>query len=196
MTGLAVLVGLFSLRYVMNEISWAPLELQANMAAHPDTFVFHAIFASIALLIGPWQFVPSLRQRHPKLHRWMGRTYLLCCLVAGLCAYPIALGSYAGPVAAWGFSGLATAWLATGTFAYMAIRRRNITRHREWMIRSYALTLAAVTLRAYLPLPSLFGMDHTEGYAAISWVCWVPNLIIAEILIRREQISSYQRAAH
>lgn len=183
MTALAALIGLFSLRYTLNDLNWAPPELRANMAANRIFFVGHALVASVALLIGPWQFVESIRRRYRHIHRGLGRIYLACCLVAGLSAYPIAFDTYAGPVAVWGFSGLATGWLVTGAFAYAAIRRRDIARHREWMIRSYALTLAAITLRAYLPVPELFGIGHTEGYALITWACWLPNLLAAEILI-------------
>ena len=60
--------------------------------------------------------------------------------------------------------------------------------HREWMVRSYALILAAVTLRIYAPF--LEGsLGEQDGYALVAWVSWVPNLVAAEWLIRR----SYRR---
>jgi hypothetical protein len=54
------------------------------------------------------------------------------------------------------------------------------------MIRNYALTFAAVTLRIYLPLmtPFLFHGDFLAAYRTISWLCWVPNLAIAEWIIK------------
>jgi hypothetical protein len=55
------------------------------------------------------------------------------------------------------------------------------------MIRSYALTLAAVTLRLYLPSSQLAGLPFTVAYPAISWLCWVPNLLIAEWFVRARQ---------
>ena len=61
---------------------------------------------------------------------------------------------------------------------------RRFDEHRAWMIRSFALTFAAVTLRIYLPLIPLTDMPFIEGYRAISFLCWVPNLVIAELYIR------------
>jgi hypothetical protein len=51
------------------------------------------------------------------------------------------------------------------------------------MIRSFALTFAAVTLRLYLPFPMIWGFEFIEGYRIIAWLCWVPNLLIAELWI-------------
>ena len=48
------------------------------------------------------------------------------------------------------------------------------------MLRSYALTLAAVTLRVYLPLSQIYGIDFIAAYQAIAWLCWVPNLVIVD----------------
>ena len=56
------------------------------------------------------------------------------------------------------------------------------------MIRNFALTLAAVTLRNYMPLMLLaFGPSFRQSYVTVSWLCWVPNLLVAEWLVRRPQ---------
>ena len=59
------------------------------------------------------------------------------------------------------------------------------------MIRSFALTFAAVTLRLYLPLVPLLGISFVDGYRAISFLAWVPNLIVAELYLR----GAFSRAA-
>ncbi|WP_235634830.1 DUF2306 domain-containing protein [Bacillus mycoides] len=88
-----------------------------------------------------------------------------------------------------GFIGGVT--LLTGvTSAYKALNRvknKKIQDHRNWMIRNYSLTFAAVTLRIWLPLfVLLFGLEHFElSYAVIAWLAWMPNLIIAELFIRQ-----------
>ena len=61
---------------------------------------------------------------------------------------------------------------------------RRIAEHRRWMIRSFALTFAAVTLRLYLPIFPLLGVSFLDGYRAVSFLSWVPNLIVAEIYLR------------
>ena len=53
------------------------------------------------------------------------------------------------------------------------------------MVRNFSLTFAAVTLRLYIPLILLFGVEFAVGYAMIAWLCWVPNLVVAQWLIRR-----------
>jgi uncharacterized membrane protein len=135
-----------------------------------------------ALLAGPWQFSEKLRVRRLNLHRWLGRFYLL----------EVALGSIAGfatkeglPTHV-GFGMLAVLWFFTGLQAYRMVRRGNIVAHREWMIRNFALTLAAVTLRNYMGL-MLFGLHWSfrATYITVSWLCWVPNLLIAEWMVRR-----------
>jgi hypothetical protein len=76
----------------------------------------------------------------------------------------------------------------TSLAAYLHIRNRNIAAHRDWMIRSYALTLAAVTLRIYLPASQIAGIDFMLAYPAIAWLCWVPNLAVAEWLVRSKRV--------
>ena len=80
---------------------------------------------------------------------------------------------------------MAVLWLASTGLGWVAIRRGERTLHREWMMRSYALTLAAVTLRIYVPLTQIAGLPFEDAYRAIAWLCWVPNLLLAEWLIRR-----------
>jgi len=55
------------------------------------------------------------------------------------------------------------------------------------MIRSYALTVAAITLRSYLPLMLVAGVPLAMSYPLVAWVCWIPNLLFAEWLIRRRK---------
>ena len=83
-------------------------------------------------------------------------------------------------MAHFGFGMLAVVWLAATATAYAHIRARRIAAHRAWMLRSYALTLAAVTLRIYLPASQMLGVSYDAAYPAIAWLCWVPNLIVVE----------------
>jgi hypothetical protein len=81
-----------------------------------------------------------------------------------------------------GFTLLALAWLYTGWMAYSAIRRRDIKSHRRWMVRNFSLTFAAVTLRVYLGLALAAGVRFEDFYPVLAWLCWVPNLLLAEWL--------------
>ena len=61
----------------------------------------------------------------------------------------------------------------------------DIESHRQWMIRSYALAFAAVTLRIYMPfMQAVLGMEFLDAYLIVAWMCWVPNLLVAELIVR------------
>jgi hypothetical protein len=62
---------------------------------------------------------------------------------------------------------------------------RDFKAHRRWMIRSYAMILAAVTLRIELPLLAMWLQGFLPAYNIVAWLCWVPNLFVAEWIARR-----------
>ena len=81
----------------------------------------------------------------------------------------------------------ATLWFYFTAMAFDRIKKRDITAHRQWMWRSYALTFAAVTLRVYIYLTSwTFDLGQPEAYATLAWLSWVPNLIVVEVYLRRK----------
>ena len=152
------------------------------LRASPVPLVLLAHFAGggLALAVGPFQFLRSQRARRPALHRWLGRLYVAAIVAGGSAGLVLAFFSQGGAVAHAGFGLLAAAWLLTTTAAYLRIRRGDVAAHRQWMIRSFALTLAAVTLRIYLPASQAAGISFEAAYPVIAWACWLPNLVVAE----------------
>lgn len=149
----------------------------------------HAFAAIAALALGPWQFSAALRARRPRLHRLMGRAYLgIGVLVGGVSGLYLAQFAFGGAAARLGFTLLAIAWLYSGWRAYAAIRGGDVAAHRRWMVRNFALTFAAVTLRLYLPVAAIAGLPLAAAYAAIAWLCWVPNLAVAFWLTRGAEL--------
>jgi len=142
-----------------------------------------------ALLAGPWQFSEKLRTRALNFHRWLGRFYLLEVALGSIGGFAMATVSEEGWPTHLGFGALAVLWFFTGLQAYLKVRRGDIAAHRQWMIRNFALSLAAVTLRNWMPL-MLFALHwpFRTTYIAVSWLCWVPNLLIAEWLVRRRHM--------
>jgi uncharacterized membrane protein len=139
-----------------------------------------------ALLAGPWQFSERLRARALNLHRWLGRFYLLEVALGSIAGFYMAVVSKEGLPTHLGFGILAVLWFFTGLQAYLKVRGGNILEHRQWMIRNFALSLAAVTLRYYMPLMLIaLHWSFRTTYIAVSWLCWVPNLFVAEWLVRR-----------
>lgn len=146
-------------------------------------FYTHIFLGGLALLFGWTQFSKKWRTKRLKLHRLIGKIYLIAVLLSGISGLYIAFYASGSVYTKLGFALLAIAWLVTTTKAYTSIRNKNIIQHQKWMIRSYALTFAAVTLRIWLPLLPLLGFN--EAYAIVAWLCWVPNLVLAEILVTR-----------
>ena len=153
----------------------------------PVPALSHFIGGGIALLLGAFQFNSRLRIRYTHVHRWIGRIYIFAILFGGIGGLILSFQADGGLTGQLGFGLLAGAWLLSGGIAFFEIRRGNIQNHQNWMIRNYALTLAAVTLRIYLPLSMISGVDFLQAYQVIAWMCWVPNLIIAEWIIFRKR---------
>ncbi len=186
MTVLALIIAAYAIALLFVPAMRAPF-LQQRFAIMPLAAYLHLAGSGIALAIGPFQLNARLRSRFLRVHRWMGRTYVICVLLGGAAALALATTSQAGLPTHAGFGLLAVLWLfATGN-AYRHIRAGDRVSHRRWMIRSYALTFAAVTLRIYLPLSQVAGLPFDPAYQTISWLCWVPNLIVAEWIILRQR---------
>jgi len=176
-TVLSTLVGAYAVALVASGFRLVPGDIAANAFPTPWALRTHIVAGGIALLVGPWQFRHDLRARHPRLHRSLGRTYVVACLVGGVSGGAIAVTTTHGPVAATGFLLLAIAWVTTTAVAFGHAVRGRFADHRTWMIRSFALTFAAVTLRAYLGLADAVGIDFETAYPVVAWLCWVPNLV-------------------
>jgi len=140
----------------------------------------HLAGGAVAIVFGAFQVNSRLRAKFLPAHRWLGRAYLVAVVVSGVGGLILAKNSDGGLVGHFGFAMLAVCWLFATLNAYRYIRAGDITTHRAWMYRSYALTLAAVTLRIYLPLFQIAGYEFDVAYPLISWIAWVPNLLIVE----------------
>jgi len=150
----------------------------------------HIFFGIVAVLIGPWQFWSGLRNRFRRVHRAIGLTYLTASILGSIGGLFLAPMTYGGITTHFGFGLLAILWGTTTIYAYTLIRKRNWRAHREWMIRSYALVFAFVMLRIWYPGIDALGGSDVEAYQTAAWMCWVPNLLIAEFYIgwyRRRQ---------
>jgi len=160
--------------------SLRPPFVQNLFANLPAAISAHLAGGIVALVLGAFQVNSRLRSRFISIHRWSGRVYIFAVLVGGVAGFALALHSFGGLVTHFGFGLMAIFWVATTLNAYRHIRRGDLVAHRAWMLRSYALTLAAVTLRIYLPLSQVIAIEFEAAYQTISWLCWVPNLLVVE----------------
>jgi uncharacterized membrane protein len=176
-------VSAYALAYLVLGEQMYPPNLAASFLAHENSLRLHVAGGAIALGLGPF-LIGGPRRRRGR-HRVLGKAYLGAVLLGGLGGVSLSRFSHGGWPTHLGFAALGIAWIGTTLVAWVRIRSGDVARHRAWITRSFLLTLAAVTLRIYLPLSGLLGLPFDTSYPAISWLCWVPNLLVAEILVRR-----------
>jgi uncharacterized membrane protein len=186
-------VGVYPLIYLLLDmksnglLAGKPVEL-LNNSIYLLSFYIHISLGAISLFIGWIQFSKKTRTKYLKFHRNLGKTYIIAVLLSGTAGLYISIYASGGWVAALGFGSMAIFWLATTIMAFITIKKGDVNQHQNWMIRSYALCWAAVTLRIYLPTFQYgFGMEFISAYLIIAWLCWVPNLIVAEFIIQKRK---------
>jgi hypothetical protein len=171
-----------ALRYLLPHVPF-PVEMD-NFIHRRIALSLHALGGAIALLAGPLQFRPSFRQSHWNRHRVLGWIYCGAVFLGWCASLWIAPHSQTGWIASAGFLTLGAAWIVTTGRAVKFILQGDPLGHRRWMIRSFALTAAAITLRMYLPLGFVFHWSFSVAYPAIAWLCWIPNALAVEGYLR------------
>lgn len=150
----------------------------------------HILSGTVFMLLGPLQFIPSIRRHRPKRHRVTGRVFLVCGLIAAATGLGVEFvfplrGGYFKRAAMVLFS---LAMLATLILAWRAAVRRRIDRHRAWVVRGYAIGLALSTTRLYFIPAYLINGNPTEFEAAtVTWLGFCINCLVAEWIVRRSR---------
>lgn len=162
--------------------------MKAAYADYPWRILIHVAASLVALALGPWQFIPALR-RKKALHRGLGFIYILAVFVGGISGLFTAFIAQGGMISQVGFMTLSVLWFGSSIAALSAIKRGDYLAHEAWAIRSFALTFSAVTIRLQLGAGFATGQRFEDFYWILSWTCWIPNLIVAEWLIRRRPAS-------
>jgi hypothetical protein len=157
----------------------------------------HVAGGVIALLTGVFQLWSGLNASAMRTHPWTGRLYVGAVLVGSLGAVALAYSSVLFDVA-WDVAliSLAIAWVGTTGMAFYCIRRRNLTAHKQWMIRSYIVTFAFVTFRMivdYVPYGAWWGIPADVMSKAMIWPVWVLPLLAYEILLQYRNLGAERR---
>lgn len=156
----------------------------------------HIITGCLALLIGPFQiFRKQKNQMLKKAHRAFGKIYVACIFISGLINIYLSIFASGGWVAQLGFFTMDLLWIYFTYIAVIRVINKDINSHRNWMLRSYALTFAAVTLRLY-QVPLMLLLDFEIAYKISAWLCWGVNLIIIEWVIRKRKAKLQLIEAH
>lgn len=140
----------------------------------------HVVGAGLALLIAPLQLV--IYRRHRVLHRYLGRVYIVAVIASSVGGYYMAVHAVGGFISTLGLGILDTLWWSFTLLAVIYARRGNIVAHRRWMLRSFALTYAAVTLRLLSPVLSVY-LDAVTLSQVVYWLSWTLNLALLQVWI-------------
>lgn len=147
----------------------------------------HIILAVVALMTGPLGLVKKLRVPSASFHRWNGRIYVLSIVLNFIPGIYVAFFATGGWLSTFGFIVLELLWLTTTLLGYIHIRKRNIDKHRRWIIRSFSLSYANMTI--YILVTTVhfgFTLSYAVSYTVAVWLCWIINLLLAEWIIKKK----------
>lgn len=158
----------------------------------------HFVAGAVLLLLGPVQFIGSLRRSVPALHRWLGRLYVVSAALAGVggLAFILAKGTVGGPVMDIGFGLYGALMVMCAGLAFFHARAGRVTQHRAWAIRLFALTVGSWLYRMEYGAWFLVAGGAGTGRGFTGWFdmvmaffFYIPNLIVAEHVIRSHRSS-------
>ncbi|MFK4050303.1 DUF2306 domain-containing protein [Acinetobacter venetianus] len=154
-------------------------------------FQIHVITSSFVLLAGFTQFSRSIRQNLPRLHRYAGWLYIIATLGFALpSGFILAFSANGGLSTQICFVVLGLLWGCSTALALYFAMHKQWLKHRNWMIRSFALALSALSLRTwklalYELQPYFDWLTPLHIYQLEAWLGWTINLLIAELIIYR-----------
>ena len=163
--------------------------LTKQMIVHLDYYrwsFYGHIFSSIFILgSGAFLFSKTIMRQWPNVHRFFGRTYVgLVLLVSAPTGLVMAFYANGGWPAKTSFILLAPLWWYMTWKGFRTAKNQQFGEHKKWMMRSYALSLSAVSLRIYqMILSAFFMIDPVVQYISVSWAAWTGNLIVVEMIL-------------
>jgi len=186
----AYLLVKISLQYIPYNTDVAFLKIKQDVIDIPFyklAFFTHVYTAVFVLPAGLTQFSVYIRRNLPLLHKYTGWIYaVVVVLLAGPSGFYMGVYANGGLISQISFCLLAVMWVLFTSYAVVKALQGDYKSHRAFLIRSFALTLSAITLRAwkYL-LVFMFHPRPMDVYQVVAWLGWIPNLIIAELIIMK-----------
>ena len=185
-----VLMGQITLQYIPVRTDAAFLQIKQEYIQITPwliAFFIHVFTSMFALAAGFTQFSAGILRRNKAIHRAVGKCYVVVVLfISGPASFIMALLANGGITSRIAFTSLSLLWMYSTAKAWQTAKAKQYALHRNWMYRSYALTLSAITLRGWKwLLIALFHLRPLDTYKLVAWMGFVPNLLIAEWIIRK-----------
>jgi len=187
-----VLIAQITLQYIPVRTDVAFLQIKQDyihITPWLIAFYIHVFTSMFVLAAGFTQFSPVILSRYRTIHRTMGKCYIVIVLfVTGPASFIMALLANGGIPSRMAFTSLSLLWMYSTARAWRMVKAKQYDLHRDWMYRSYALTLSAITLRGWKwLLIALFHLRPMDAYRFVAWMGFVPNLLVAEWIIRKRK---------
>ncbi|NBP69346.1 MAG: DUF2306 domain-containing protein [Cytophagia bacterium] len=184
-----IFIGLYPLKFFLTDGAVGILTMKSDTFLKDKVwktfFNTHIIFGGLALLIGWIQFNKYIRNNYRDLHRMIGMLYVFSTWLSVLGIGYISFFAEGGAIAFFGFVIGALIWFYTTIQGYISIRKGLFIKHQQYLIYSYATCLGAATLRIWLPILVTKTGNFLLSYQLVSWISWLPNLIVAYFIIKR-----------
>lgn len=191
-----IFIGLYPLKFFLSDGAVGILNMKSDTLLKDNVwrafFNTHIVFGGIALLIGWIQFNKYFRNNYRRFHRIVGMIYVFCTWLSVFGVGYISFFAEGGPIAFLGFILGGLIWFYTTIKGYITIRIGQLVQHQQFMIYSYATCLGAATLRIWLPLLMSITDNFVLSYQLVSWISWMPNLIVAFFIVKRVEYKSAQ----
>ena len=185
--------------WLMVQLSWPYRAIEPNVdfllskqnvyhiSSWRISFYVHVFTSILVLVAGFTQFSKEVLKNYARLHRITGWVYFaVVLLISGPAAFVMSLKANGGLPARASFVSLSIVWYTCTLMALIRVKQHRYQSHAQWMIRSYALTLSAITLRIYAYMFDALHINihPRDVYITIAWLSWVPNLIVAEVIVK------------
>jgi uncharacterized membrane protein len=191
---LCVIGGAVAIRRMV-ALAYPPQNPPAQFAGLDEAFaekrvltLIHIVPALLLVTLVPFQFSRSFRNRHLRVHRWIGRTVMMLGLVIGISALPMVRHPVGGALEVSSILFFDALFLLSLTKAYLNIRRGRAALHREWMIRAMSVALGVATVRPIMGIffatSRLTGMTPHDFFGIAFWIGFSLTCVVGEVWIR------------
>jgi uncharacterized membrane protein len=185
--GLLGISVLFSTEYpILHETAGPYHDYFLKMQTVRFLLIPHALCGIIATFIGPLQFSSRFRRKHLPLHRILGRVYVIAIFIAAPLAILISRHDVLMPATIT----QASVWMLCTLMAFLTARNRHIAQHRQWMVRSYAVTFTFVSLRILNFLPAYLNMTDVHFIVTIIVVTFASAFVIPDIAFHWRELTT------
>lgn len=179
---------LITLQYIPYNTDVAFLRIKQDEIAldyYKIAFFTHVYTSIFLMILGFLQFSKTIKRKYINVHRWSGRVYAVIILfLSGPSGLVMSYHANGGVFSKTAFVILSILWMSFTFLSVYFVLKKDIINHQKFAIRSFALTLSAISLRLFkYIIVFLFHPQQMEAYRIVAWLGWTFNLLVAEIII-------------